>query len=92
MNDETLADKVESELFRDPTIPKGSLNVNAEHGTVVLRGTAKSRNQIERIMVATIAIDGVQTVRSLMQTTPESPPRPTERHLEVVAAASREDR
>ena len=73
MNDETLAHKVESELFRDPEIPKGSMNVNAEHGTVILRGTVASQDQIERIMVATMAIDGVQAVRSLMRT-PADPP------------------
>lgn len=36
-NDATLKAKVESELFRDPRIPKGSINVNAESGVVQLR-------------------------------------------------------
>lgn len=67
VNDETLAHKVESELFRDPSIPKGSININAEHGTVVLRGVADAQDQIEQIMVATMAIEGVRAVRSLLR-------------------------
>ncbi|HEX2220895.1 MAG TPA: BON domain-containing protein, partial [Candidatus Limnocylindria bacterium] len=35
-NDATLTEKVESELFRDPSIPKGSININAENGVVVI--------------------------------------------------------
>jgi hypothetical protein len=67
MNDETLAHKVESELFRDPSIPKGSINVNAEHGAVILRGVVDTQDQIEQIMVATMAIGGVRAVRSLLR-------------------------
>ena len=37
-NDATLKDRVESELLRDPAIPKGAININAEQGVVVLRG------------------------------------------------------
>jgi len=67
IDDPTLAHKVESELFRDPTVPKGSININAEHGTVVLRGAVETQDDIERIMVATMAIDGVRAVRSLLR-------------------------
>jgi hyperosmotically inducible periplasmic protein len=66
-DDPTLAHKVETELFRDPTIPKASINVNAEHGTVVLRGAVDTQDEIERIMVGTMAIDGVRAVRSLLR-------------------------
>ena len=37
-SDETLADKVRSEVFRDPMLPKGAVNLNVEAGRVVLRG------------------------------------------------------
>src|SRR5687768_809225 len=37
-NDPALAAKVETELFRDPEVPKGQINVNVENGVVVLRG------------------------------------------------------
>lgn len=33
-DDATLAQKVMSELFRDPHVPKGAINVNPENGVV----------------------------------------------------------
>jgi len=67
-NDATLAAKVESQLFRDPSIPKGRMNINVENGVVILRGTADSDGQIERIVAGTKAIPGVRAVRSLLRT------------------------
>lgn len=94
MNDETLAHKVESELFRDSTIPKGSINVNAEHGTVILRGLADSQDQIEKIMVAVMAIDGVKVVRSLLRTASQPVTSAFERKRELTptTATSKADR
>jgi osmotically-inducible protein OsmY len=40
-NDAALAQKVMTELFRDPDFMKGSVNVNAENGVVQLRGTVE---------------------------------------------------
>jgi hypothetical protein len=88
VNDETLAHKVESELFRDQTIPKGSINVNAEHGTVVLRGAVESQDQIEQIMVTTMAIDGVRAVRSLLRLRSDPEPGPFDQPTERVEIAS----
>jgi hypothetical protein len=106
LDDATLTHKVETELFRDPTVPKGRMNINAEHGTVVLRGRVHSRDQIERIMVATIGIDGVRGVQSLLQADEETelpfdePParpsdeprkRPHDEPLEPVVAGFRRE-
>jgi hypothetical protein len=66
-NDAALSAKVESELFRDPSIDKGRLNINVENGVVVLRGTAESEDQIARIVGAVRNIDGVRTVRDLLR-------------------------
>jgi len=60
-NDATLAEKVESELFRDPSIPKGSININAERGVVVLRGQVEPA-QVELIADRTRHISGVVDV------------------------------
>lgn len=73
-NDATLAAKVESELFRDSSIPKGRMNINVENGVVVLRGVADSNAQVERIVAATQAIAGVRSVRSLLRSSDEVPP------------------
>jgi hypothetical protein len=85
LNDETLAHKVETELFRNPSIPKGSMNVNAEHGTVVLRGVVDSQDQIDRIMLDTSAIDGVKVVRSLLRTPSQPTTTASERNRDLAS-------
>jgi len=76
-NDATLAEKVESELFRDPSIPKGSININAEAGIVVLRGEVGSEDEVKRIESAVRRIPGVWEVRNLLHLPQE--PAPTVR-------------
>ena len=83
MNDATLAAKVESELFRDPGVPKGRINVNAENGTVILRGVAESRDQIEKLLATTASIHGVSVARSLLRT----PDEPVETAIERKGAS-----
>ena len=73
-NDAVLAHKVESELFRDPAIPKGRMNINAENGVVVLRGTADSQAQIEDITNRVRAISGVRDVQNLLHLPDEPAP------------------
>jgi hypothetical protein len=82
MNDATLAAKVETELFRDPDVPKGRININAENGTVILRGVAQSRDQIEHLLAQTASIDGVRVARSLLRTPDEPVETAIERHGE----------
>jgi osmotically-inducible protein OsmY len=65
-NDATLQAKVESELFRDPSIPKGRMNLNVENRVVILRGVGDTPEQIERIVAATRAVAGVRDVHSLL--------------------------
>jgi gas vesicle protein len=76
-NDAALSKKVESELFRDASIPKGSINVNAEQGVVVLRGEVDDADLRERIEVAARRIPGVWEVRNLLHLPGE--PAPTGR-------------
>lgn len=65
-DDVTLAQKVQSELFADPDIPKGELNINVEDGTVVLRGRADTPEMIEAIKRRVSKIQGVSGVKSLL--------------------------
>jgi osmotically-inducible protein OsmY len=69
-NDATLVQKVESEVFRDPTIPKGQINVNAENGVVFLRGAVDSPELISELEKATREVKGVQGVENLLHLTP----------------------
>ena len=65
-DDNTLRDRVESEVFRDPTIPKGLLNLNVVDGVVVVRGQLERPDQINHIEAAIRAVAGVKGVLNLM--------------------------
>jgi osmotically-inducible protein OsmY len=65
-DDVTLRDRAESILFRDPKVPKGSINISAERGTLVLRGevpNARMRNKLAR---EAEKIEGVWGVENLL--------------------------
>ncbi len=76
-NDASLAMKVESELFRDPDIPKGDININAEQGIVVLRGEVPDEGMKEKLEKETRSIPGVWEVENLLHLPGE--PAPTHR-------------
>lgn len=67
-DDVTLARKVESEIFRDADVPKGAIDVNAEHGKVVLRGEVDSTELIEELVGRARRVQGVEEVESLLHT------------------------
>jgi len=75
--DVTLARKVESEIFRDPEVPKGKVNVNAEHGKVVLRGEVDSPELIEELVGKARKVQGVEEVENLLHTPGEQAPATT---------------
>src|SRR5918992_2598875 len=77
LNDATLAEKVESELFRDPAIPKGKMNINVEHGRVVLRGEVNDDRQRRKLERQASRIPGVWSVENLLHLPGE--PAPGER-------------
>jgi len=66
--DDVLARKVESEIFRDADVPKGAVDVNAEHGKVVLRGEVDSTELIEELVGKARRVQGVEEVESLLHT------------------------
>jgi gas vesicle protein len=66
-NDAALAQKVETEIFRDPAIPKGRINVNAEDGVVVLRGEVDRQEQIDDLVAAVRRVPGVRDVESRLR-------------------------
>jgi hypothetical protein len=75
-NDAALAEKVESLLFRDPHVPKGSININAEEGVVILRGEVPDEPMRDRLAKRAMGIPGVSEVRNLVHVG-GSPPRST---------------
>ena len=61
-----LLDRVESELFEDPTVPRGRMNFNVEGRTIVARGQLDSWAEIEEVEAKIRRIPGVAEVRSLL--------------------------
>ena len=67
-NDVTLARKVETEIFRDPQVPKGQIDVNAEDGVVILRGEVERPELIKDLEERTRSVQGVKDVENLLHT------------------------
>jgi osmotically-inducible protein OsmY len=63
-DDATLAQKVQSEIFRDPSVPKGQINVNAAEGVVALRGQVDSPEMIDELVEKTRKVQGVRDVEN----------------------------
>jgi hypothetical protein len=66
-DDLTLLDRVESQVFSDPSIPKGDINVMVVDGKAVLRGQV-SQPQIGAIEAAVRKVVGVKEVENLLHT------------------------
>jgi osmotically-inducible protein OsmY len=67
-DDVTLSRKVESVAFREAGTPKGHVSVNAERGVVYLRGRLDTTEQIDALVRAAGAVEGVKGVKNLLQT------------------------
>jgi osmotically-inducible protein OsmY len=72
-NDATLKAKVESEIFRDPEVPKGQIDVNAENGIIYLRGETEP-DLAESLEQQVKKIPGVQRVENLLHKPGEPAP------------------
>ena len=66
LDDVTLAHKVETELFRNPDVPKGQINVNVQAGVVQLRGEVATPDMLSDLAARTRRISGVQEVENLL--------------------------
>lgn len=66
-DDVTLVARAETELFRDGSIPKGSININAERGILVLRGVVPTAAMRDRLVREAEGIAGVWSVHDLLK-------------------------
>lgn len=73
-----LAHKVESVLFRDQRVPKGKISINAEAGTVFLRGQLESAETIDQVIETATRIPGVAEVVNLLHLPDTPAPHPGE--------------
>jgi osmotically-inducible protein OsmY len=80
-DDETLCQRVESQLFRDPRVHKGDLNINCEHGMVILRGEVDRSADIADLDERVRRIPGVRGVENLLH--PRGTPAPNKERSRV---------
>jgi osmotically-inducible protein OsmY len=65
-DDLTLRDRVESEVFRNPDLPKGRINFDVESGVVTIRGQVDNAYQIANVEKAVLKVPGVSGVENLL--------------------------
>jgi hypothetical protein len=82
-DDETLRQRVESQLFRDRHLPKGNLNITAEHGTIILRGELDSPAEIAHLVERVQRVPGVRGVHNLLH--PHGTPAPNKQRSRAAA-------
>jgi HSP20 family molecular chaperone IbpA len=73
-DDETLKQKVQTELFGKPDVAKGKIVVNVEDGVVVLRGEVDGPEQMTELAQLAMAVPGVAGVQNLLHLPEEPPP------------------
>lgn len=66
LNDPALARKVETEIFRDPEVPKGQINVQVVDGIVELRGEVPRPEMIDDLIERTRSVPEVRGVENLL--------------------------
>jgi hypothetical protein len=66
LDDVALARKVETIIFRDDSVPKGAIDVNAAAGVVWLRGEAKTPEMIKLLERQAAEIPEVRQVENLL--------------------------
>lgn len=67
VDDATITDRVESQVFRDQDLPKGELNIDTVDGVVMIRGQVERPDVMNEIVARTRRVDGVRDVRNLMR-------------------------
>jgi len=67
-NDQALAERVKSEIFRPADAPKDSVNINVENGVVYLRGQVKRPDDIKKLVKEAESVDGVRGLENLLST------------------------
>jgi osmotically-inducible protein OsmY len=68
VDDQTLADRVRTEIFRRVDAPKSGVNVGVVDCVVTLRGEVVDAAQIQRLVDDARAVPGVRSVQNLLHT------------------------
>lgn len=65
-NDETLAQRVRSQVLRNPALHTHRININAEHGVVILRGEVDDPKHMHMLEKKARKVPGVRGVENLL--------------------------
>jgi gas vesicle protein len=65
--DQEINARVEADVFRDSSVPKGQININTVDGVVYIRGTVSSQQQISDIEERAKGVSGVDAVINLLR-------------------------
>jgi osmotically-inducible protein OsmY len=68
VDDQTLADRVRTEIFRRPDAPKGSVSVGVVDSVVTLRGEVSDSETIRRLVDDAHGVAGVRSLQNLLHT------------------------
>jgi len=68
MDDQTLADRVRSEIFRAADAPKGDVSVDVQAGVAYLRGEVADHDWIDRLGSSARKVEGITGVKNLLHT------------------------
>lgn len=66
VDDVTLRDRAETQLFRDPSVPKGGINLSVERGILVLRGEVPDAATRDQLVREAEKVEGVWSVRNML--------------------------
>jgi BON domain len=77
-DDLTLRDRVESEVFGNPDVLKGRINLDVESGVVTIRGQLDSALQIAAVEKAVLRVPGVHGVENLLHVNGTAAPNKVE--------------
>lgn len=67
-DDNTLRDRIESEVFGHATAPRGEYNLNVEDGIAVLHGQLNSQEEIQLLIGLVAEVPDVRGVESFLHT------------------------
>jgi hypothetical protein len=66
VDDNTLTQRVESEIYRDASLPRGPVTLHARDGVVTLRGALERHEQMRAFEDAVRKVPGVRDVENLL--------------------------
>lgn len=75
VDDRALLDRVESEVFGNPELPKDQVNIEVDSAVVTIRGQVDNAFLVATIEKAVLAVPGVTGVENLLQVIGSAAPR-----------------